>query len=358
MAETDFLINRSELRDCRIAEAEELEPAAGEAVLAVERFGMTANNVTYALFGDAMNYWDFFPAEKGWGRLPVWGMASVAKSRHPDLAEGTRLYGYLPSSSELLVVPDRVNERGFFDGAPHRAPLPSAYQGYRDVEVDPAYDAEREDEQILFWPLFYTSFMVDDEFDDEGFYGAETIAISSASSKTALIAAYLLAQRDGVELVGLTSERNREFVEGLGIYGETLSYEQVDSLPTEGVVYADFSGNPEVRGAVHEHCGDGLAHSAVIGFTHWDEATGAAAELPGPEPKGFFAPTRIRKRGEDWGTAELERRLVAAWHPFAEWTGDWLEVREGEGAEALKSTYLELLEGDVGPTVGPVHTFG
>lgn len=358
MSETDFLINRSDLHDCRVADAGAIEPAEGEALLAVERFGLTANNVTYAVLGDAMSYWDFFPAEEGWGRLPVWGFASVAKSRHPELAEGTRVYGYLPSSSRLRVVPDRVDERGFFDAAPHRAPLASAYQGYRNAEVDPAYDAEREDEQILFWPLFYTSFLLDDQLDDEGFYGAGTVVLSSASSKTALIAAYLLAQRDAIELVGLTSERNRGFVEGLGIYGEVLSYEQVDSLPTEGVVYADFSGNAELRSAIHEHCGSGLAHSAVIGFTHWTETAGAGGELPGPEPAGFFAPTRIRKRGEDWGTAELERRVADAWHPFAEWAGGWLEVRDREGGDAVRETYLELLDGELGPKVGPVHSFG
>jgi hypothetical protein len=41
--------------------------------------------------------------------------------------------------------------------------------------------------------------------------------ISSASSKTAIGAAFLLAQREGVELVGVTSPRSAEFVEGLGI---------------------------------------------------------------------------------------------------------------------------------------------
>jgi hypothetical protein len=354
VADTDFLINRNDLHDCRFAEAEPPEPGDGEAVLAVERFGLTANNVTYAVMGDAMNYWDFFPAENGWGRMPVWGFASVSASEHPDLAQGTRVYGYLPPSTHLHVMPDRIDEHGFIDAAPHRRPLPSAYQGYRRIDADPVYYAGKEDEQILFWPLFYTSFLVDDEIDDENFFGAETIALSSASSKTALIAAYLLAQREGIQLVGLTSDRNSGFVEKTKIYDEVLTYDKIDSLPTESIAYADFSGDAAVRAAIHEHCGEGLAHDMAIGITHWDEMAGGASKLPGPAPKFFFAPDRIRKRGEDWGTPELEKRVAAAWHPFAEWAGEWLEVRHGEGADDIKGTYLEVLDGEIGPEVGPV----
>jgi hypothetical protein len=40
--------------------------------------------------------------------------------------------------------------------------------------------------------------------------GTDTIVISSASSKTAIIAAYLLAEGEGVEVVGLTFAGNRE----------------------------------------------------------------------------------------------------------------------------------------------------
>ena len=45
---------------------------------------------------------------------------------------------------------------------------------------DPAYRANREDMQILLWPLFYTSFMVEDFLDDNANFGATTTVISSA----------------------------------------------------------------------------------------------------------------------------------------------------------------------------------
>jgi hypothetical protein len=353
-----FELNRADLRETRFAEPETPEPGEGEAVLEVDRFGMTANNVTYAVFGDAMNYWNFFPSGvEGWGRLPVWGFATVAASKHPGVKEGTRVYGYLPCASHLRVVPDRANERGFIDASEHRKPLPSAYQRYRAVEGDPAYKAERENEQIIFWPLFYTSFLVDDLIAADSFFGASAIAISSASSKTALIAAFLLAQREDAKLIGLTSPRNSEWVKGLGIYDEVLTYGEVGDLPGEDLIYTDFAGDADVRSAVHTHAGDGLRHSMMIGMTHHEDMTPSGeGPLPGPKPKFFFAPDRIKVRGGDWGPAELEQRVEEAWHPFADWASGWLEAQPGEGKETLERVYREVLEGEIGPEAGPVLT--
>jgi len=60
MGMSDFLVNRGDVRDCRVAESRvpELEP--GQALLRVDTFGLTANNVTYAVLGEALSYWDFF----------------------------------------------------------------------------------------------------------------------------------------------------------------------------------------------------------------------------------------------------------------------------------------------------------
>ena len=122
-------------------------------VQVADSFGLTANNVTYALLGDGMNYWKFFPGPEGWGRMPVWGFSVVADANGTDLEDGARIYGYMPPSSHMLVTPDRVDERGFVDAAPHRAELPSAYQGYRLTSGDEAYVEGKEAEQMLFWPL-------------------------------------------------------------------------------------------------------------------------------------------------------------------------------------------------------------
>lgn len=351
---SDFLVKRGDLRECRVAESEVPAVGPGQALLRVDTFGLTANNITYAVMGDSMSYWDFFPAEDGWGKVPMWGFAEVERSEVEGVEEGTRVYGYLPSSTHLLVTPDSVNAQGFVDRSPHKAALPSAYHRYLASGADPFYRADTEEIQMLLRPLFFTSFMIDDEIGDEGFAERGPVLVSSASSKTAIGTAFLLAQRQGVELVALTSSRNVAFVEGLGIYGRTVAYEEIGSLDAGPATYVDVAGDGGVRHAVHSHYGDDLVASMAVGVTHWEEFGTGQGELPGPAPKLFFAPDRIVKRSADWGPEGLGQRAADAWHPFCEWMDGWLETIPRQGFDGIESAYLEVIEGGVDPKTAHV----
>jgi NADPH:quinone reductase-like Zn-dependent oxidoreductase len=345
----DFLIAKGDLHECRVQDVEAPSPADGEALLAVERFGLTSNNITYAAFGEAMSYWKFFPAPDGWGRLPVWGFATVAESRAEGLPDGARLYGYLPASSELIVTPARTGAHGFFDASPHRAELPAAYNGYQRTDADATYEAGREDQQMLLRPLFFTSWLIDDFLRDSELFGASTVVLSSASSKTASGLAFLLSRDGAAEVLGLTSERGAEYTRSLGVYDEVITYDELDSLPQGRAVYVDMSGDADVRAAVHGHFASELAHSAVVGATHHDRMGGVPEDLPGPRPTFFFAPDRVAKRSGEWGRTGLETRLAEAWGPYVEWTDNWLKVTRSDGPEALREAYLDLLDGRVDP---------
>lgn len=356
---TDFLVKRDDIRECRVEEsaAPPIEP--GQALLRVATFGLTSNNVTYAVMGDAMSYWKFFPAPDGWGRVPMWGFAEVERSEAEGVQRGTRLYGYLPPSSHLVVTPAKADASGFIDASPHRAELPSAYHRYLATDEDPFYRPDTERIQMLLRPLFFTSFLIDDQLADEGLTEGGPILLASASSKTAIAAAFMLAQREGVELVGLTSPRGAEFVSELGIYGRTVTYDAIDSLERGPATFVDFAGDGAVRQAVHAHYGDELTHSMAVGVTHWEDfgrggGLVPGGELPGPRPTFFFAPTRVTKRAEDWGRTDLERRVAEAWHPFAEWIDGWLETLPGRGFDALERAYLDVLEGRVAPNTAHV----
>jgi hypothetical protein len=347
---TDFQVKRDDLRQCRIVDSKPPELEPGQALLRVDTFGMTANNVTYGVFGEAMSYWDFFPAEEGWGRIPVWGFAEVERSEAAGVEPGTRVYGYLPPSSHLLVTPASVDPAGFVDGSPHREALPSAYHRYLVTAEDSFYRPDTEAMQMLLRPLFFTSFLIDDLLADEGLASRGPVVISSASSKTAIAAAFMLAQRQEVELIGLTSPRSAEFVAGLGIYGRTVAYDAIDLLERGPAVFVDIAGDGNVRQAVHSHYGDELAYSMAVGMTHWEELGSGAGELAGPTPAFFFAPDRVVKRSSDWGRVGLEEKVAEAWHPFCEWIGAWLEPIPGQGFEAVRDAYLDVLEGRVGPS--------
>jgi hypothetical protein len=346
----DFLVKRSDLRDCRVVDREPPALGAGEALLRVDSFGMTANNVTYGVMGEAMSYWDFFPVEQeGWGRIPVWGFATVESSEAEGVEPGTRVYGYLAPSSHLLVQPARAGEGGFLDASPHRAALPSAYHRYLATGADPFHTEASEDAQMLLRPLFFTSFLLDDELADEGLVERGPILLSSASSKTAIAAAFELSRRDGAEPIGLTTAANVGFVAGLGIYDRVVAYEEIETLERRPATYVDFAGRDTVRAAVHSRFGEELAASIAVGITHWEGLGAGAGELPGPAPRFFFAPDRVVRRSEDWGREELERRVATAWHPFREWAEGWLEVTHADGFDGLEAAYLDVLEGRADP---------
>ncbi len=350
----DFLIAKDDLHSCRFEQApvRELEP--GQARLRVERFGLSANNVTYAMFGEAMSYWRFFPAEEGWGRMPVWGFAEVVESDASQLEPGVRVYGYLPPSSELVLTPARIDERGFLDASPHRASLPAAYNSYARVDADPIYDADTEELQMLLRPLFFTSFLIDDFLADASLFGAGAVLLSSASSKTASGLAYLLSRREGVDVIGLTSPRSVAFTESLGVYDRVVTYAEIESLDDAAAVYVDMSGDAQVRNDVHTHFGEQLVHSAVVGATHHDRMDAVPGSLPGAPPTFFFAPDRVAKRIAEWGREGFETRVADAWRPYAQWCGGWLQVIAEEGPEPVRKAYLDLLDGNIDPAAAHV----
>ncbi|SNY25428.1 DUF2855 family protein [Paractinoplanes atraurantiacus] len=343
-----FAVLRDDLRKPTVVEGATPVPDAGEALLRVDRVGLTANNVTYAVLGESMRYWDFFPAGIGpeWGVPPLWGFADVVESAAPGVKVGQRFYGYLPAASHLVVRPERVDVSGFRDASGHRAGLPSPYNAYRLTTGDRVYREDHEDLLVLLRPLFFTSFMLADQVADNDFYGAESVVFSSASSKTAYAAAYELRGR-GPRLIGLTSSGNVAFTRSLGCYDEVLSYDEVDGLDAASVVYLDLSGVPATRSALRERFGDRLVRDIAVGLTNQVPNAEAAGEV-------FFAPVQMRKRRQDWGRDGLEDRFAAAWQRFAAAAGEWIEVRAGVGPDDLRRVWLDLVDGKVAARQGHV----
>ena len=104
MQATDFVVARNDLQQCKIIETH-LPDAADlpvEALLIkIDRFALTANNITYAVLGDELKYWQLFPAPQNFGNIPVWGFGEVIASKHPGISKGERLFGYFPMATHL-----------------------------------------------------------------------------------------------------------------------------------------------------------------------------------------------------------------------------------------------------------------
>lgn len=362
MTTIEFLVRKDQLTLTELRETPEDVLENGQVRLRVDKFALTANNITYAAFGDAMNYWGFFPADTGWGRIPVWGFGTVVESRSPGVSVGEKFYGYYPMSSAVVLQPTRLSATGFMDGAEHRAALHAVYNHYARCSADPFYTPQTEDVQAVLRPLFITSWLIDDFLADNDFFGAAesgsgVMLLSSASSKTAYGTAFQLAQRKGIEVIGLTSAANLEFCQSLGCYHRVLAYDQLDQLAADAAcVYIDFAGNAGLRRAIHTRFAN-LKFSSSIGGTHVEQL-GGARDLPGPRATLFFAPAQIKKRSAEWGANVLGQRLLSAWNGFIGKVCDpaapWLVVEHHLGADAVQAAYAEILGGHGNPRLGHI----
>lgn len=345
-------ISRSDIRDTKWVSTER-ELAPGEVRLKPDAFALTANNVTYATFGGPpMNYWNFFPADdRAYGRVPVWGFATVEESTVDGVEPGRRVYGYFPISSELVVSPVKLNESGFSDGASHRQELAPVYNAYLFTDTDPIYVADMEAEQMLFRPLYMTGWMICDSLMNTE-APPKTVIISSASSKTALATAHGLNRR-GVATVGLTSPGNVSFVERSGLYSSVMTYDQAGDLSPEApAAYVDFVGRPSLTSAVHTACGDALSRSLIIGMTDWEADRTPQTDLTGPQPEFFFVPTYAAERAKELGPAFLAAKTQEDMREFYPASRKLVTSETVEGKDAIDAAWSNTVDGKIAPDRG------
>ena len=290
--------------------------------------------------------------------IPVWGFAQVIASDCEGIAIGEQFYGYYPMATHLLVEPTQVSASSFVDGVTHRQPLSIIYNQYIRCSHDPMYQTETEALQMLLRPLLTTSFLLDDFFADNQFFGSEQLVLTSASSKTALGMAFLLNHKradrsEKYQIIGLTSESNKTFVEGLGCYDQVLSYDEIETLDA-GIKTSvvDFAGNGQVLGRLHQHLSTMMQYSCLVGASHWDQRAGMPADLAGPQPIMFFAPSQAEKRLKDWGGAQFQQNLAAVWGPFTEFVDGWIDIERHTGPKATNEVYQQLLSGNFNPKAG------
>ncbi len=350
----DFLVNRGDWNDHRFDENPKPELTAGQILFRVDRFAFTANNISYAVAGDMLGYWRFFPAPDGWGRLPVMGYGEVVGSEHSGVSVGTRCFGFYPMSRYVVIEPSHAGPDLIIEGAPHREGIAPFYNQFLPSTADPLYAPKHEDVLMLMRGLFMTAFLAEDFLTDQDL-GEKLTVISSASSKTAIALAHCVKTQARTQAIGLTSQRNLEFVRSLGCYDKVLTYDEAATLDAATpVVFVDMAGNSALRRTIHEHFGDRLRHSSIIGATHWDQGGGSDDGLPGSKPAFFFAPGQAEKRTAEWGAKELQSRIASAWNGLREFTEQWMKIERGSGREAVAQVYEQTLRGTCAPQTGQI----
>ncbi|MEL6364223.1 MAG: DUF2855 family protein [Pseudomonadota bacterium] len=360
-------IDKDDIRAAALKSAPPPAPAGDAPTITVKpkQAALTANNITYAVCGksfgawtDMPGYWSFFPSgDDGAGLLPIWGYAEVTTSNVPEIEVGEALYGYFPMASELVMQPKRIAPGGFFDGADHRQKGAAAYNQYIRLSGTPDVAAEDKDLRPVFHPLFITGYLIADQLEEERYRGADAILFSSASSKTAMTAAFCTGLLDGApQRVGLTSKGNAAFVRDTGFYDEVVVYDDIPAMETPAATYVDMAGSRPITRAVHGRFGDALKWSLHVGMSHWDAGKAKKFEPAAPmEP--FFAPGRIKKRVEDWGPEAFFGKSGEAWASFLKRAATLGTVRRVEGPEAMLAEYRKLAAGEVDPREGVILAF-
>lgn len=357
MHTTQVHVRKTALAEAALVEVSLGQLADGAVRLQIESFSVTANNVTYAVVGDGFKYWDFFPAPEGSGIVPMWGHARVIESRHPEIAVGERVYGYLPMASHLDVSLGRVSPGGFSDMSEHRQPMSPVYNSYTRLAADPEHDPAREAERMIFGPLFRTGFLIEYFLRGADWFGAEQLVVTSASSKTAMGLASVARQSSpGIKRIGLTSKGNVAFVEASGLYDEVLSYDDLDKLAVLRSVSVDFAGNADLLARIHRHFDAALAQSVLVGATHIEARSvfGKGEPLPGPKPELFFAPDHAVAFFKAHGAEEGGRLVAAAWREFLKAAEGTIAIERHAGLEAARDVFTTMVAGQIDPAKGIV----
>ena len=279
--------------------------------MAIDLYAMTANNVTYAvfgkplgLFGNDQGYWDFFAERDAAGASAGLGLCDRHAAARMTASRLARRFTAISRWRAMrCCIRAGSAPHGFIDVTPRRTTLPVIYNQYQRIDALGDYRAQDHDYWPVFRPLFLTGWLIADQLEDERDYGARKfwsparrarprsawrMRCSSASTRP--------------QIVGLTSAGNAAYVEALGLYDRVVTYDAIGAMDA-GVASAmvDMAGNPQVAASVHNHFGDALEgidrrRQIALGFGRQD-----ATPMAGPPRQMFFAPGRSEKRIGEWG---------------------------------------------------------
>lgn len=348
----EFQTNKADLTHSRIVKVPKATITEGEVLVKVDRFAFTANNITYAVLGDQLRYWQFFPPNgdnpEQWGIIPVWGFADVIESNSDEIPVGERLFGYFLPANELVIKPVRVNAASLMDGSDNRSKLPPGYNLYQRVNQEPGYDRAYDNQRMLLFVLHLTSFCLHDLLKSNDWFQAEQVVIISASSKTSIGLGYgLMDDEDAPTVIGLTSNRNLDFVQSIDACDSVLSYDDLEQIDaSKPTVIIDMSANTEVLSRLHNHLGDNMRFTSNVGLTHWNEPRQVEGIIA-KRSEQFFAPSYIQQLIEQWGPKEFNQRSIQYITKCAAKTSRWLTIKELDGVEGLSAVYKDICDGKI-----------
>ena len=179
---------------------------------------------------------------------PCWGRCKVYRSNHPDIQEGSTYYGFWPLAAYCVRSVCDVDDQAFIA----YLNLPT-FSGPKEwLKLIKMEDDSNAMDNYEYMKIGITYAR---ELEDMDYFDAERLVISSASSASGQIIAMCLKELNpSFTVIGLTSERNLEFVKQFSYFDEVYSYDEVKSGPNANKsLYFDALGWESVTKDVFEH---------------------------------------------------------------------------------------------------------
>ncbi len=181
---------------------------------------------------------------------PIWGRCTVYRSNHPDIKPGSTYYGFWPLAAYSVRQVTNMDSQGLigYQDLPY---FTGPKEWLKLIKMDSKDDSHViENYEYMKIGITYAR-----ELRDFDYFGAKRLVISSASSASGQIIAMCVKEiNPDFEVVGLTSERNADFVKQLSYFDEVYTYEDIKSIPNSNKsMYFDALGWDSVTNDVFNH---------------------------------------------------------------------------------------------------------
>jgi hypothetical protein len=351
MAST-FVVNKEKLDQTVFIEKNIPPLQESEVLFEVEKYYLSSSNITYAVTGNKLKYWDFFPQKDNYGAIPVWAYLRVIKSKNEKIKVGDLYFGLSPMGNHFKVEPGNYAPHGFSDVAQHRSKLLAPYNFYTKIFPEHYKSTEDKDYSLMTRITFPTSFLIKSFLERNLFFGAKQIIITSASSKTALGVAFLLKKykdKWNTKIIGITSNDNIAFVEASELYDEVISYSNIKvAVPKRDSVILDFNGNADLLSTLHEMLQASLKHISLIGATNW-KANKSFKNIP--NCISFAAGEQYQKLVMELGIEKAMQLLMTEMNEFSTSIQNYVMLSYLNIID-LPAFYQKLLSGQTDPKFG------
>ncbi|ARN75722.1 DUF2855 family protein [Oceanicoccus sagamiensis] len=359
--------------------------ADNEIRLSVDKVGLSANNHFYLQMGNApfLKFFSVYPLNdqyKHLANMPAWGVATIIESANPEFSVGERFRGFLHISNVVQMKAKRSAD-GFTAYGGKRDKLNQAYNGFVQLKDDSNSPikgtGDKSDLAMTAAPSALSGFMLYELLKMNDFYQANSVVLTSASSKFSLATALLLQddRKTGAlqAVIGYTAKSNADFVKNTGLYDIVLSYE--DDIPNDQAltpVLVDIAGDA----VIYKRIKQSLIKTLAVGGTHSNAKASTftafgpsgilkmmidmmapkpvqkwAAKTFNPPLEMFFAPTVIDELLARWGKDDMEKKSDIALTRFVDAAIDnhWIKVAKSEEIAEIEAAYLRIVNGEVPP---------